>query len=272
MKLSYTTLATPELNGVEAIRVARKIGYDGIDLRVSDFKGEVTLASSTQETCVIKDALKSEGITLSSLLCYNEYVGILKGNCNMAVDDIRRNIELACELGAGSIRISSGTKNNEIDFDSHFKVFCEVLLKVADKGTNGVNLLIQNHSNCFNALECADVIKAVNKPNLGLFFSADHSLLMGENISEILKAIKGITKSVFVADLIMKEDKYDPVLPGMGEVPVQQVYQSLGGNSFDGWFSFKWESIWHSELVGYEVALPHFIKYMHKLNDGLKEG
>ena len=265
MKLSFTTLATPELNGVEAVKLAAEIGYDGVDLRVSDNRGEVTLGSGAREINEIREALESEGITLSSLLCYNRIAGLGREAVNAAVDAMKRHIELAERLGAVSIRVPAGKREDGADFGACLEAMAEVLIKSADEGSGDIDLLLQNHFGEFNSIECAKVVKAVNKPNVKLFFSTEHCLIMGENYDEVLKEIDGTVGHVFLSDIVLKENGYEDVLPGTGEVPLNKIFTAIGGRAFDGWISFKWERMWHPELAAYETALPYFLKYIKGL-------
>lgn len=265
MKISFTTLATPELTGVEAIRLAGKFGYGGVDLRVSKNKGEVTLDSGTSEINEIKAALKSEGIELSSLLCYN-HIGALSPQALIsAVDDIRRNLELADRMGAVSIRVFSGKKEKDVSYDAYFNYMLEIFAKASEDVPENRTMLLQNHFGEMNAAACAKIVQAVNRPCFKLFFSTEHCLVMGESYDEVLKEIDGTIGHVFLADIILQEQGYRDVYPGKGEVPLKHIFNFLREKEFNGWISFKWERIWHPELAGYDEALPAFLAYMKEM-------
>ena len=71
-KFSFTTMGTPELNGKEAILLAKKLGFDGVDLRVSDVKGELTINSTDSEIHELNKVFVGEGIKPAGLLCYGK--------------------------------------------------------------------------------------------------------------------------------------------------------------------------------------------------------
>ena len=48
---------------------------------------------------------------------------------------------------------------------------------------------------------------------------------------------------------------------GEGEFPFGAMFASLAEIHFDGFVSFEWEKLWHPELSGPEISLPHFIKW-----------
>ncbi len=80
-RLSFTTMGTPELDGPLSIKLARQCGFDGIDLRVSDNKGEVGTPPLPGQIQEILRALKGEGVDLVSIFSYNER-GITRTNRN----------------------------------------------------------------------------------------------------------------------------------------------------------------------------------------------
>ncbi|WP_162463292.1 sugar phosphate isomerase/epimerase family protein [Paenibacillus psychroresistens] len=268
MKLSFTTLATPELSGIEAIKLARKYGYQGIDLRVSENRGELTLAATRKQITEIKDTLKSEGICLVSLMAYNSAVSSGNVNWMRMEDSICRHLELADRVEAQSVRISLEKKAPEMDS----RAYCDGVLQslsIALKDVpDGVEVWIQNHYNHLNAVECANLVRCLNHPKLGFLLSTDHCLIQNEDLEEVLKEAKGITKQIYMADIIRIEKGYEDVLPGMGQVPLMEIYQGIGGKQFKGWITLKWENIWRPYLADHEIILPFFINYIKEhMND-----
>lgn len=263
-RLSFTTMATPDLNGFEAIKLAKKYGYDGVDLRVSSSKGELTENSTIREIHELKNAFLSEGIKPSGLLCYNTKGDNEPKSWNSMRDSILRNLEIAYELGSESIRIFAGNPNSFEDPNAYIRKTAETILEVLERDKTDTKILIQNHNSGFKAMECSQVIKIVNNKRFGLVFSPDHCLLEHEDMTQVLDSVKDITGQFYIADLKLPKDGKKPidVLPGKGDVEIERCYHALGGISFSGWVTFKWEKIWNPELEPADVALPYFIHYM----------
>jgi len=252
MKLSFTTLATPRLTAVQAIALARRFGFHGIDLRVSEEGGELTLSSSPNQVAEIREALQSEGVSLVSLMAYHQPGTISEG--------IRRHIALAERAGAEYVRVSLPVRPTELGEESWLERNISELNGCLDEAAAAhVTLLIQNHYNQLNAVQCARLIRRINHPHLAMLLSTDHCLIQHEPIAEVLQEARGITKQLYIADIVRKEAGYDDVLPGTGEAPLRDFYEGLGGESYDGWVTLKWEKRWRPELADYEIVFPSFM-------------
>jgi sugar phosphate isomerase/epimerase len=257
MKLSFTTLATPDTTAVKAISLARKFGFHGIDLRVSENRGELTLSSTQGEIAEIREALQGEGVRLASLMAYRQPGTLQEG--------IRRHIALAERAGAEYVRVSLPTKPEELHAEAWIdRMMPELSDCLAEAAAAHVTLLIQNHYNQLNAAQCATLIKRINHPQLAMLLSTDHCLIQHEPIGTVLQEASGITKQLYIADIVRKREGYDDVLPGTGEAPLPDFYEGLGGEAYDGWVTLKWEKLWRPELADYETVFPSFMAYVHQ--------
>lgn len=262
MKISFTTMATPELTGIEAIQAARQYGYDGIDLRVSEVHGELTMNSSKEHINELKTSLAAEGIELASLMAYNHTGGADQASWLRMEDSIRRNIELACEMGASALRVFLGEKPPEISGEAYKERLMTVLTHMLHEASDQVSLLIQNHRQNLNMADCASIIRHINHPGMGLIVSTDHCWIQREGVHEVGLAAEGWTRQFYLADIGMQQQGYEDVLPGMGEIPLKAYFEAIGGNTFDGWLTFKWEKVWYPDLAEYKIALPFFQSYI----------
>lgn len=262
MKFSFTTMATPGMNVREEAGLARKFGYKGIDLRVSDHLGEIKLASSSSELKEVRDILNSEGISLAGLFCYNSCADTDKNSWSGMKESILRHLELAAVMGSPSIRIFAGDPLKQSDQEGYIKRTAEVIGEVLDTDGTEISIVLQNHLNGFSASQGIAMAEMLGNGRFGLAFSPDHCLLMGEEPEKIGGMLKKHAKQMYLADLLINEEGHRCILPGKGTVPLQDAFRIVGGSSFEGWITFKWEKIWHPELENAEVALPYFMEYM----------
>jgi len=268
--LSFTTMATPDLSAREAVEAASRYGYNGIDLRISDYKGEIQIESKDSDIREIREVLNTENIQLAGVLCYNKVGGEDDASWQEMEESIIRHIELGIKLGSPSIRIFGGDPHTKIPFEDYVKYSSDVIGSVLEKVEENIEIVIQNHGNSYGALECIELIKKVNNPRFGLVFSPDHSLMMGENLKKVFSAVKPYTKQLYVSDVILsaeknKERDYRGILPGKGLVALEEACHAIGGDDFEGFVSFKWEKIWQENLEEPEIALPWFIDYWRKI-------
>ena len=59
-----------------------------------------------------------------------------------------------------------------------------------------------------------------------------------------------------VKDARRRDEEWELVALGEGEVPVRESLAALGAAGYDGWLTVEWEKRWHPELAEPEVALP----------------
>lgn len=270
-KLSFTTMAAPGLSAVELAGAARRYGYSGVDLRISDYMGELTLDSTPKEINGIKSAFLCEGIQVSGLLCYNEQGGKQDDSWAKMHESILRHLEIACMMGSPSIRIFGGNPDDYKLREDFISKTAEVVSEALQKANYGICVLIQNHKSSFTALEVAKLVKMVDSPFLRMAFSPDHSIVENENMESLVSELKSVTGQLYVADVIQIGNEFRSILPGKGIVPVHRMYEVIGGSSFEGWITFKWEKIWDKELEEPETALPYFIEYFKNLEVSQKK-
>jgi sugar phosphate isomerase/epimerase len=59
-----------------------------------------------------------------------------------------------------------------------------------------------------------------------------------------------------------RQDGWQLVLLGRGEVPVREMLELLAGGGYAGWISVEWEKRWHPEIEEPEVALPQHLSVL----------
>ncbi len=274
MKLSYSTLATPGLGAEKSIKLARKYGYDGIDLRVSDRLGELTEKSSAKEISEIRKILDSEGIEAAGLMCYNKAPADESPSRQWQEfkDTILRHLDIGANLGAQSVRLSAGNPNNAKNRHDYMKRTAEIFSSVLDKDDSGVSIYIQNYYKIYTVAEFAELALMVGNPRFGLVFSPEHCVVGKEDFKEVFTIVKEIAGQMYVCDIVFTESGHTDILPGKGVVPIEDCIKALGGNEFKGWITFKWEKLWNQNLEDADVALPYFIEYMKEILDRISSG
>ena len=266
-KISFTTLSTPGLDVPAVARLARRFGYDGVDLRVSARSGEILPDSKNSEINAIRDVLSSEGVEAAGLLCYLSFVDLPPRQLTDSLrEQMERQMEIADMLGAQSIRIG-GARSDTRCYAGELGSALQVVL---DK-TSGIDIVIQNHTNDFTAVECLTLAKELDHPRFTLAFSPDHCVIMNEDFNAVFPELKGRARKLFIADIKPEGGMYETVLPGLGIVLLRESYEAVGGQDFDGWITFKYEKFWDPKLEGPEVSLPYFIDRAPMWYDGWKK-
>ncbi len=256
-KVSFTTLSTPGLDVRAVAALARRFGYDGVDLRVSARSGEILPNTTECEIRTFRDVLASEGVEAAGLLCYLAYDGNLSPAQleDSLKEQLARQLETAGLLGAQSIRIGGAMAGSR----SYAGELAHALGYVLERN-DGIDIVIQNHTGEFSALQCLDLVEELNHPRFTLAFSPDHCVVMDEDFAVLFPRLKGKARKLFISDTMRKDGGFATVLPGMGDVPLGDSYEAVGGTTFDGWITFKYEKFWVPGLEGPETSLSYFIE------------
>lgn len=270
MKLSFTTMATPKLDHRGAIELAKRFGFHGVDIRCSDHLGEAKLSAPTKELRIVEEDFRDAGLTIPGVLCYNSIDEAAQECWQMMYDELERLVHLAEELGARSIRMFGGKLEGVASVAKYMgqsaAVIREVLKVTESDETEPVRIVIQNHVGSYDSLQSVQLAELVDSPRFGIVYSPDHTALMREGEFEaVLKAVRPWTKELYIADLAQEDGKLVSVLPGTGAVPLRDMVGFFRDHGFDGYYTFKWEKIWNDRLPAADVALPHYVAFMHSL-------
>lgn len=254
MKISFTTMATPELPVSEQFKEVKRYGFDGVDLRMIERSmGEIPKDLTQEEANALR--LQMQGLEVPVLMCYNEK--IQAGTEGMETS-LLEHMKLASMLGIPAIRIFTGLIRSPQDQ----ALLVSVLKSVLEKDRTGTAIAMQNHINCSVTLhQGLDVCKAVADRRVSLIFSPDHAVLLGEPYDDILPELAEYSSQLYVADM---SPDHKAVLPGQGIMPYSRILRELCRHGFDGYVTLKWERCWHPELAPYGEAFDAFLVWYHE--------
>lgn len=266
IRLSYTTMATPGRGYRVALELAKRYGYQGVDLRCSDHLGEVTPSTPLDEVRRIGDEAKAMGLALPGLLCYNTLEREAPDGWKLFEDNLRHHLHIGQALGVDYIRIFGGRWPAEADKRPDVERMAKVLKKILADDASSVGIILQNHNHSLSALEGVGLSEAVNSPRFGLVFSPDHTYIMNDGpVEPLLPKVFPWSREVYVADMHQKDGEWHSIFPGGGVVPFAAVIRYFSSRGYRGFFTFKWEKLWTPELADAEDVLPRFIEYMQRI-------
>lgn len=263
-KISFTTMGTPDLDGPQSIRLARQCGFDGIDLRVSDHKGEVAEAPEASQLEEIRRTLEGEGIELVSIFAYNQRGNDDPSSWKEMEDSLLAHMDIAESLKCPAVRMFGGDPQQASDANDHIQRTAEVLKNVFERHGGETQVRLQNHQGSFLFTQGRQLFDLVADHRFQQVFSPDHCFLMGENFDEILAMAAHSSGQIFISDVLMDqsvEKGFVRTEIGAGEVPLVESIRCLG-EDFDGYLTLKWEKIWNDYLAEPQDAFPRFMAWM----------
>lgn len=247
MKLSFTTMGTPEVGAADLLTVVQKYGFDAVDLRmVEKGSGEIPIDASESQLYQIKEQVGK----VNSIFCYNKRIET--GVAQMA-DSICQHMDIAKAMSVPKIRIFTGEIQPGMERDVY-----RAVEQAFEKGPDGVEIVIQNHLHISATIEQAiSICKAVNTERLGIALSPDHALLMNEPIP-LNEALPYVKQLYIVGDEAQNRGvPPEPLYSGY-----TNIIQALKERGFDGYYTFKWERCWKENLAGYDAVFPDFVAWM----------
>lgn len=176
----------------QAILLAKDAGFQGIELAMGDVG--LTGLPTSDAARTARNIAANEGIALPSLACGLCWDYLLTSSIpekrQKAKDMIRRQVDMAAELGADSILVIPGAvgvdflngKADLLPYEEAYDVSLEALTELAPyAGKACVNLALENVWNKFllSPLELRDFIDKIGSAYVGCYFDVGNVLLTG---------------------------------------------------------------------------------------------
>lgn len=246
MKLGFSTNAFVKKTLTEAIKSISKFGFEGIEVVVDYPHAFLPLSKTKAQT--IKKHLKNHNLQVSNLNA-NTAVGWYKNKqikdrfepslSNLddklrqwRVNYSKQAIDLAYELDAPNICITSGTKNSA-NKTNLFQNSLEGISQHGEKKNVQIaieyepGLLIGAASNVF------DVTK--NYKNVGLNLDVCHAAVLNENIPQLIKKFNKKIFHTHISDC--KNNIHFHLIPGLGEIDFKAVISSFREINYSGFLT-----------------------------------
>jgi sugar phosphate isomerase/epimerase len=275
MKISFSTLACPAWNLEQAIAMASREGYDGIELRFLENDDRLWLrpefcGSGLART---RERLGDLGLKIpcvdTSCFFHHPDASLRR----QSLEAGKSMMELAAALGAGGIRVFGDRVQPGADHLSTSSWIAEGLRALAEFGSPlGVQVWLESHGDFARASDTLEVIALAAHENIGVLWDPANAFTdYGETPAVAFSWLRSRIRHVHLKDAIPPRNPaadgqpaplWDPVLMGEGNFPAGELLQLLQGSGYQRYISFEWEKRWHPEIPEPEIALPHFRRWI----------
>ena len=271
MKISFTTLGCPEWSLDDIC--AKGGDYDGVDFRGLQETMDITqlpaFTSGVAETRrQLQDAgLEVSGVSSSIRVCVPDK---LEEN----VEEARRSIAVAKDLGCGRIRVFGGGDSQAHSKESLAEIGRETMEQILTlDGAGDLKWLFETHDEWIKAVECKLLLDRIPHPAFGVLWDMGHTARVGAESPEQTYAAVG--PRVFYTHV--KDALYEPehaeamkdgwryVRPGTGQLPLTEAIDLLKQHGYDGWIMFEHEKRWHPELEDPAEIFPVFAAWARQV-------
>jgi sugar phosphate isomerase/epimerase len=265
MKLSCLPVSLyPELSAgtrtlADWFRFAAELGLDGADVSV------VHLASTEADYLrTLRSQATDTGVQIAMLVTYADFTHPDEAERVHQVDQLRRYIDVAAQLGTPFIRVTAGQAHPGLDRATAIEWAVSGLTAcLDDAAAHGVTLCYENHTKGYawtynDFSQPSDIFLEIfartEGTGLQLLFDTANTLATGDDPLRVLAQVKHRVSMIHTND-IARVGHFEPVLLGTGVSPIVEIYRMVRENGFDGWISVEEASKTGED--GFRKAIPY---------------
>jgi sugar phosphate isomerase/epimerase len=254
-----STLGCPELSLPQICEVLAQFGLHQLEMRAVE--GRLDLPQWASDSGWRPDRA-------TALLAQHEIqFRVADSSFKLVGHDEKNRAELqqfsawADSWGARYVRVFGGSTwgqaLTEADYDQAAQAVAWWQQERMQRGWR-IELLLETHDAFSASGPCRNLLARLRQP-IGLIWDSHHTWrLGGESPRESWSQLSQWIRHVHVKDSIAKPSARHPytyVLPGDGEMPLQEVIGILREHRFSGTVSLEWERLWHPYLPPLQEAL-----------------
>lgn len=269
MKLAFSTLGCPGWDISQIVEAARRLGYDGVELRA--INGTLDLLSRPEFTP------KQIGNTRAYFEDHGIEICCIDTSCTFhATDQTKRlaqvelalaHAELAARLGASLIRVFPDKIQPGASREQTRDYIAGSLRLMAERLPASVQVVLETHGDFARAEAAVEIVTLAGHPKVKLVWDVANSVAAGDSIPHAARMVKPYLSHVHLRDArpLKASEHWLPVLAGRGSVSFVETLAVIETLNYDGYITFEWEKYWHPEIEEPEVALPDFIEAIRKI-------
>jgi sugar phosphate isomerase/epimerase len=265
MRTSFSTHACPDWSLPEVLSAAVNYGYDGVELRVISRELDLWKLPEFKSSSLAatRAAIEDHNLVIASIgssACFHSPdVQERERNLDLAL----RMMEVAVGVGAPSIRVFGDRIQPGSERKQTAVWIAEPLTRLAEKlKPGGIQVWLETHGDFTAAADVSEIFAQLDSADIGIIWDPINAFEKSGETPLIPQQMSSHIRHVHLKDLTWDAQGLSHYVPiGEGEFPLDTMFTSLAGIGFDGFASFEWEKLWHSELASPEIALPHFIKW-----------
>ena len=249
MKTGFSTNAFTKFSLLETIEIISDVGYDGLEI-VADTP-HAFLPLSNEKLKQIKSSLENRKLLVSNINA-NTVLGWNLENGNdekfepslsnknetlrkWRVEYTKKAIEVAAELSAPSVCITSGIKNTEI-FENEMTQINKSLSEILEFAEKNSILICMEYEPGLLIEKSHDVFEvSKNFKNLGLNLDTCHVEVSNEDFSKVIHKFKDKIFHTHISDC--KNSIHYHLIPGYGEIDFVKIYSNLKEINYDGFLT-----------------------------------
>jgi len=178
------------------------------------------------------------------------------------VEDTRRAIELAAEIGVPCLRVFGGAVAQGLTRAQAIELVADSLGAVAgDAQQHGVTICLETHDDWTDPAHVAEVLRRVGSPAVAVNWDYQHTTrIASATVDQAFATLQPWIKHVHFHDGVNRADKLIFLPVGTGDYDNRRVIELLIRVGYAGYLSGEW-----IDWEPYEVHLPRELAAMKAL-------
>ncbi len=252
MKYAFMSFSAPQLKLDELLGLAARVGYDGIEPRIgSNHAHGIELATTAEQRRTIREQAAASGVALCCVATSCKYAD--PATAPGWVEETRRAIELAAEIGAPRLRVFGGALGPGLSRTQAIELVADSLATVASEAQqHGVTICLETHDDWTDPAHVAEVMQRVDRPAVAVNWDYQHTTrIAGTTVEQAFATLQPWIKHVHFHDGVNRADKLTFLPIGAGDYDNRRVIELLLVAEYSGYLSGEW-----IDWEPYDVHLP----------------
>jgi len=261
MKYAFMSFSAPQLKLDQLLELAARVGYDGIEPRIgSNHAHGIELDTTAAQRRAIREQAAASGVALCCVATGCKYAD--PATAPRMVEDTRRAIELAADLGVPRLRVFGGALGSGLTRAQAIELVADSLSAVAgDAQQHGVTICLETHDDWTDPQHVAEVMRRVDSSAVAVNWDYQHTTrIAGATVDQAFTMLQPWIKHVHFHDGENRADKLIFLPVGVGDYDNRRVVELLLGVGYTGYLSGEW-----IDWEPYDVHLPRELAAMQGL-------
>jgi sugar phosphate isomerase/epimerase len=255
MNYSFMSFSCPGLDIVQLLDTAKLYGYDGIEPRTGcGHMHGIEIGTSRQTLLDAKEKAADCGISICCIATSCSFAN--PANSAENIDQARRSVDLAAEVGSPVIRVFGGSVPEGVERKRSFDLVVGALSDLSHYARQReVAVCMETHDGWCSPEAVLDIMKAVSHPSICVNWDIMHPVLSASyTVEKSFELLKPWIRHVHVHDGAY--DGYRLVFKpiGQGAIDHGSAVKNLRDSGFTGFISGEW-----IDWEPYDIHLPREI-------------
>jgi sugar phosphate isomerase/epimerase len=262
-RLAFSTLGCPGWTPDEVVSHAATYDYDAIEWRGGP-DGHVRTDWPADRRAALRRSLADRGVGARAVTAYSSFTGPAQRREADGSEHLRRHIDLAADLGAGTVRAFLGEIEGDVARADVLGWAIDGLGRLVEHArAAGVAIGVEPHDDFVRCSSVGPLLAALDPDVVGIVWDPVNAWGAGESPTDGIAVVGGRIRYVQLKDARWVDGAWRLEPLGRGDAPLGRIVELLAGadDSIPP-LCFEWERAWHPELDPPEVALPHALAVM----------